>query len=417
MRVSVRATTDTINLGVLHKTSWKLPKLHLGFILGKTDKRMPLPDGHACQSNRRNENAPMTKRTKIAFVSRKWPPAMGGMETYSLKLSEALRSYCDVETLYLPGQKDGGVPSAGKLIVFGVMTALKLIFTRHPAQITHVADMASWPLALCARLRSPRSHRVLSAHGTDVSYPLRGGLKGTLYGAYLRLGARLLGHVGVVANSSATADAVRAYGYNTTHVVPLASDGRGEPVAKPKPAVLFSGRLVQRKGCAWFINNVLPKLPPEVTLDVAGTVWDAEERNALDEARVRYLGKLDQDALWQAYANALCVVVPNIDVPNGEFEGFGLVALEAAAAGGVVLASHHSGLKEAVIDEKTGFHLAPGDTAAWVEKIEEIANWTDTARLQFTTNAQKTCFAYYTWDRVARDTMAAYDVAMESKAA
>ena len=40
-------------------------------------------------------------------------------------------------------------------------------------------------------------------------------------------------------------------------VVPLATDMRpAGPIGRPKSFALFAGRLVERKGCAWFIRNV-----------------------------------------------------------------------------------------------------------------------------------------------------------------
>lgn len=353
----------------------------------------------------------MSEQPGILFVSRKWPPAMGGMETYSKALSDALRAHGDVETIVLPGQADGSVPGAGKLLWFGVTAALALLFRRRPPTVTHVADMASWPLALCARIRNLGGRQVLSAHGTDVSYPLRGGIKGRVYGAYLRLGAILLGPVTVLANSAATAEATRQFGYRDIVVIPLAAEVAADGAGERRRSLLFSGRLVTRKGCAWFVRNVMPLLPDDLTLDVAGTVWDDTEAKALDDPRVRYLGRLDQADVFRAYTEALCVVVPNIEMPNGEFEGFGLVALEAAAVGGVVLASRHDGLKEAVIDGVTGFHLPPGDAPAWAEKIREISGWDDDERVRFTRNAKQVCAEKFTWGRVAADTFAAYRVA------
>ncbi len=342
---------------------------------------------------------------------------MGGMETYSKELSEALGPYAEVKTVCLPGHADGGVPGTMELLRFGFRAAFGLLFARSPAQITHVADMASWPLAFCARIRALGGRQVLSAHGTDVSYPLRGGWRGRIYGAYLRLGALLLGPVTVIANSAATEAATRHFGYRNTVVVPLAADVAAGTTHDTRTSLLFSGRLVPRKGCAWFVHKVLPLLPENLTLDVAGTIWDPEEGAVLDHPRVTYLGRLDQDALWAAYAAALCVVVPNIDVPNGEFEGFGLVALEAAAAGGLVLASHHSGLKEAVIDDETGFQITPGDAQAWAEKILDVAGWSNTRRADFTTNAKAACAQHFNWDRVATDTLAAYGLEPLAKAA
>ncbi len=341
---------------------------------------------------------------------------MGGMETYSKELSDALKTYVKVETVVLPGHADGSVPGAWELLSFGFRTAFKLLFGRKSATITHVADMASWPLAMCARIRNPGGRQVLSAHGTDVSYPLRGGFKGRLYGSYLRVGAKLLGSPTIVANSAATAEAVRGYGFGDTVVVPLAAKVTAREGTSPRRSLLFCGRLIKLKGCAWFINEVLPLLPKTITLDVAGTAWDEVEASALNDPRVNYLGRLDQNTLWNSCAGALCVVVPNIDVPSGEFEGFGLVALEAAAAGGLVLASRQSGLKDAVIDGETGFLLPPGNAEAWAEKIREVLNWSEERRGSFVVNATEVCARRFTWDRVAIDTVAVYGIAHDNGA-
>lgn len=352
----------------------------------------------------------MTAPLKITFISRKWPPAMGGMETYSKKLSSHLRAHGEVEVIALPGHVDGSTPGPWELIRFGMETALSLLFASHPAPVTHIADMASWPLALAARLRRPSARRVLSAHGTDVSFPARGGAKGRLYGAYLKLGARLLGPVTVVANSAATASAAASLGYRDPVVVPLAAEME-QKITPPEvtgQAILFSGRLIPLKGCRWFIEAVLSQLPEMIVLEVAGTIWDSDEGAALQTPRVHYLGRLDQAELHRRMAAALCVVVPNIELENGEFEGFGLVAVEAAAAGGVVVAARHAGLKEAVKDGETGFLVAPGEADPWIDKISEIAGWRTEERVNFTARARAVAANYYTWERVARDVAAHY---------
>ncbi|MEM8788517.1 MAG: glycosyltransferase family 4 protein [Pseudomonadota bacterium] len=351
----------------------------------------------------------MSDRLRVTFVTRKWPPAMGGMETYSKALTDALRKDVDLRVIALPGNRDGSVPGTLALLRFGALTAVRLLMARRPDPITHIGDMASWPLGLCARLRRPGAQRVLSAHGTDVSYPLRGGVLGRLYGAYLRLGARLLGPTTVIANSAATAEEARVHGFRNTVVVPLAAYVRTQTIGYDgSRRMLFSGRLIPSKGLTWFAAEVLPQLPDDIGLDVAGTVWDEGERRALDDPRVRHVGHLDQQTLWQAYAKALCVVVPNVDRPNGGFEGFGLVAVEAAAAGGLVLVSNHSGLKDAAIHGETGFHLPPGDAAAWGAKIREIAEWDSARRSAFTQNARRVCETRFSWQRVADDTLRQY---------
>ena len=347
----------------------------------------------------------------VRFVTRKWPPTVGGMETYSARLAEGLDGRVALDLIHLPGIADGGAPSAPRLIGFGLRAAWALL-TRAPCDITHIADMAIWPLALAARLRSKRTRLVLSAHGTDVTFPRRGGWKARAYGAYLRLGARLLPAAEVIANSAHTAAAAAEHGFTRLHVVALATDlVAAEGIHADPDVVLFAGRLIPAKGCAWFIRNVLPRLPDPIHLQVAGTAWDADEAAALDQPRVRYLGPLDRAALRSAYAGALCTVVPNIDDPRRAGEGFGLIATEAAGAGGIPLVARRDGLVEAVIDGETGILLPPGDAAAWAAAILDLRGWDPGRRAAFLHGAALAVASHFSWDRVVRDVMLIYGIA------
>ena len=72
--------------------------------------------------------------------------------------------------------------------------------------------------------------------------------------------------------------------------------------------------------------------------------------------RIEYLGALDREALNREYARAAVVVMPS------RFEGLGMVALEAQAAGTPVAGFDVDGLRDAV---GVGGVLAPaGDLAA-----------------------------------------------------
>jgi glycosyltransferase involved in cell wall biosynthesis len=343
------------------------------------------------------------RRPILRFISRKWPPAVGGMETYSIRLTEALSAMHEVETIVLPGRPDGSSPKPIALLGFGLTVMFRLLRST-PADVTHVGDMASWPLALAARFRSRATTIVLSAHGTDVSFPLRGGVVARLYGLYLQIGAQLLPTSKVIANSRATAALAKRYGWTIAATVPLATDMQPPPfLADQGRNVLFVGRITPRKGCGWFIRNVLPLLPKDITLRVAGTIWDAAEAEALKDKRVEFCGPVYGDALALEYASALCVIVPTRD-----FEGFGLTAAEAAAVGGVVLAANHSGLRDALIDGKTGFHVPVDDADAWATKIMEIRCWSAEQRLRFIVGASSMARSHYSWERVARETLAAY---------
>jgi glycosyltransferase involved in cell wall biosynthesis len=345
----------------------------------------------------------------ILYVTRKWAPAMGGMETYSVKLTEQFARMHTVEVIALPGRADGLPPRAASLLRFPFTALARYLRRGRPPGVLHLGDMAVWPLGLLARLRRGNTRVVVSAHGTDVSYPRRGGVRGRLYGVYLRMGARLLSEARVIANSRSTADAAWENGWRDIAIVPLATDmPAAETDGTHDGAILFAGRLIKRKGCAWFVREVLPGLPSDLVLEVAGTVWDEQERSVLEDPRVEFLGNLDAAALRQAYARALCVILPNIPMANGQFEGFGLVAAEAAAAGGLVLAADHSGLREAVIDGETGFLITAGGAAAWQRKILEVSHWSVDQRRRFLESAMRKAREQYSWKRVAADTVAAY---------
>lgn len=352
----------------------------------------------------------MTERS-ILFLTRKWPPAVGGMETYSVKLTQALVRCTDapVQVMALPGRRNELPPTAIRLLAFGVISALRLLLRRRPPAILHVGDLALWPLGLFARLRSRRTQVAISVHGTDVAYPRRKGFGPRAYGYYLRTGSRLMRRAGVIANSDATREVAAETGWRTKQVVPLATDFAGPPpTGECDPYVLFAGRLVERKGCAWFVRNVLPLLPSHIRLKVAGTGWDESEWQVFDDPRVDFLGSLDGEALVEAYRRACCVVVPNIEPGSGEYEGFGLVATEAAAAGGVVVASRTGGLVQAVEDGITGILVTAGDASRWQTAIYRIASWTPGERQAFLLRSMEFCRSYYSWDRVASETLRAY---------
>ena len=345
----------------------------------------------------------------IMFVTRKWAPATGGMETYCVKLSEALARLEPIEVIALLGRPNGMPPGAFALFGFPITVLARYLKRRKQPRVVHLGDMAIWPLAIPALLWHNTSI-VLSAHGTDIVYGLRKHWRGRLYKFYLSLGARLLRRAKIIVNSHATAQAVHTAGWPAPKIVPLATDLHGicPEVTLGQQTILFAGRLIERKGCAWFIEYVLPHLPDGMKLDVIGTGWEEKEIAALDNPSVTYRGRVSADELHAAYASALCVVLPNIPVESGDFEGFGIIAPEAAAAGGIVLAARSGGLTDAVLDGETGFLLPAGDANAWLDKIAEVSRWDAAKRSSFSRRARAVAAENFNWDRVARETRAAY---------
>ncbi|HEY2922996.1 MAG TPA: glycosyltransferase family 4 protein, partial [Candidatus Binatia bacterium] len=82
------------------------------------------------------------------------------------------------------------------------------------------------------------------------------------------------------------------------------------------------------------------------------------------ENHVRFLGSLSDEDLVNLYHACDVVILPALDIKD-DIEGFGIVALEAAAAGKPVVATRVGGIPDGVEDGKSGALVSPGDYTAF----------------------------------------------------
>jgi len=339
----------------------------------------------------------------VRFITRKWAPAVGGMETYCIRLTGELSKTHRLDIMALPGKPDGDVPSTSALIGFGMKTAVRLLFAE-PAKIVHLGDVAIWPLGWIASLRHPKSRIILSAHGSDLNYAAKDTLLGQLYAAYIKLGARLLWQSKLIANSDWIAALAEQLGFQDVTKVALATDISSKTtIGLHNNCLLFAGRITPSKGLSFIVKDVLSRMQNPPKIRVAGTIWDEEEAKVLELPSVEYLGNLNSDKLIDEYGRAMAVVVPSLGK-----EGFGLVAAEAAACGAVVIASDHSGLAE-VVTADIGFLVDCNSPQDWIAAIEKVRSWPIEKRNSFVRNSQSKARSRYRWDRVAKETATVYD--------
>lgn len=349
---------------------------------------------------------------KVLLITRKWAPAVGGMETYSLELSKELSIICNLSVRALPGRPDGKPPAPLSLASF-VLSSMLFIAMRKRYDVIHIGDLVLWPLALVARIFQPSARLVITAYGLDIVYGSRKGLLPTIYRLYLALGVKLTSKkLCVIAISNATADLCRNAGLPNVAVVTLGVPPPNKQAADAcdiRPYVLFVGRLVKRKGAAWFAENVLPLIDRHIKMVVVGKQWDASEWHVISSnPRIEYQGVVTNKELFELRRAALVVLMPNISTGGNDIEGFGLTALEAAADGGVLLASGIEGIVDAVVDDKTGFLLPSEEPSAWAKKIDEIRSWSSEDRSLFIQKAHRIIESQYSWAQVARNTLKIY---------
>jgi glycosyltransferase involved in cell wall biosynthesis len=141
-------------------------------------------------------------------------------------------------------------------------------------------------------------------------------------------------------------------------------------IAKTPHSLLYVGRIDKRKGIEFLIRSmplVLRQIP-DAQLLVGGKGGYLEKMKSLVsrlglERNVTFLGFVPDDQLNALYNKAQCVVVPSI------FEGFGITAIEAIAAGTRVVGTDVDGIREILKSGEYG-RLAPyGNHHALAEAI------------------------------------------------
>lgn len=326
----------------------------------------------------------------ILFITRKYPPAIGGMEEFSRQLTAAY-----------PGPSRVCALRRGQrwLPLFLGSAVIQCAAARGRVSAIHLGDGL---LALAAPLFEALADApaVVTVHGQDVTRPFPG------YGGLVRMALRRLGPRRVVAVSTYTAGEVtRRCGFRPPVILngvdvarftriqraPDRAAARAALGLPPRgPLIVSVGRLVERKGIVWFASQVLPLLPRDVVFAVAGDGPELPRLRAVAaaEPRLVLLGPLPDVAVDRLYACADLFVAPNVPVP-GRPEGFGIAPAEAAAAGVPVLVAALEGLVD-MASVSGATLVAPADPAAWAVAVQSalaapprprppVRSWADVA--------------------------------------
>jgi phosphatidylinositol alpha-1,6-mannosyltransferase len=177
---------------------------------------------------------------------------------------------------------------------------------------------------------------------------------------------------------------------------------------KGRKVLLTVGRLIERKGVVHFLTEVMPKLLAARQDFCYLIIGEGPQRELIEtritslhlEDHVSLLGRVDDETLRAAYHLADLFVMPNIPVQN-DIEGFGLVALEAAAAGRYAVASRLDGIPEAIVSGQNGTLLDPLDSEAFAQTILELLE-DDERREALGAQAREFVRRRYSWDIIAR---------------
>lgn len=357
---------------------------------------------------------------RVLFLSRAFPPVIGGIENQNAGLAKYLPRYAEVTPL---------INTHGKkfLPFFVPWATIRALFLmrRHDAML--LGDGVLGPIGAFVSIFYPRKKFVSVIHGLDITYAKKKTLMSRVYRAVNIPSLKMLDRLIMVGNETIEQAIIAGIDRDKCVFIPngIEPDALHRHTDRAKLDELFGiktankkviarvGRFVRHKGVLWFLENVLARLPEEFAFVAAGGVVSnaaAGDANILPlcekiikrhhlEHRAFLLPNVSQDTLKTVFNTCDLYVSPNIPVP-GSLEGFGINLLEAASCEKVVLAANHEGLKDAIIEGKNGFLLPPGDATTWTKKIKELAG--DNVFLKsFGASARRYTAEHFSWNGIA----------------
>ena len=340
-------------------------------------------------------------RPRILLVTRNLPPLVGGMERLNWHMAEELARIADVRVIGPAGSaalapagvdvREAPVKPLWKFLWRARQLARREARTWRP-EIVLAGSGLTAPLARSAA-RQCSARTCVYAHGLDiaVAHPVYR----ALWLPAIRAADR------VIANSHPTAALCRRAGVASDRIgivhpgVDLppsvqsgnqAADFRQRHGLGDRPLLLSVGRLSSRKGLREFVSNAMPRIVaarPDVLLLIVGDApvqalhAQAQTRESIQAAadaagvggNLRFLGVItDYTELGSVYYAADVHVFPVREIA-GDPEGFGMVAIEAAAHGLPTVAFAAGGVVDAVSKGESG-HLVPvGDYAGFADSV------------------------------------------------
>ncbi|MDD3498002.1 MAG: glycosyltransferase family 4 protein [Candidatus Moranbacteria bacterium] len=360
------------------------------------------------------------KNFKILFISRAYPPVIGGIENQNYGIGKALSQIAEVRIIANRRGK--------KFLPFFILSAyFQSLFSLWKYDVVLFGDGVLSPLGPLLKLFHPKKRFFSIIHGLDITYAQKNTFLGKIYRKINIPSLKKLDKLIMVGNHTIS-EAEKAgipkekcffipNGFDLYSIYEKHSRKELEDLLnirlEGKKVMLRVGRFVRHKGLLWFIKNVMPKLSSDYVLIAAGgrvarkTAGDSDIYPECEkvikelglENRVFLFANMPQEKMNVLFNAVDIFISPNIKVP-GSMEGFGINAIEGAACRKVVVASRLEGLRDAIYDGKNGFLVDPEDADKWKRKIEAIME-ADDFRSAFGERAQKFTIENFSWQKIA----------------
>ena len=343
---------------------------------------------------------------RILVITRNLPPLVGGMERLNWHMIDQLAKHADIAVV-CPDETVGSLPQSvnyslsaplkplSRFLSFSFIKIIKIARKFNPDIIIAGSGLMTPHAIVASKICGAKSIGYM--HGLDVS------VEHPVYKSCWRPAIRSLNRV--IANSTPTASLLKQIGV-AAHKIGIVHPGVAMPHQSSDEQItdfknrhklqgydvlLSVGRLTTRKGLKEFVQHALPYIVqqrPNVLLLVLGDAPHnsilanhqtpaeimAEARKHGIEGHIHFIGTItDPTELSLAYYSADVHIFP-VRTLKGDPEGFGMVAIEAAAHGLPTVAFATGGIVDAVEEGVSGYLVAPDDYNALAAKTVSMLN-------------------------------------------
>lgn len=375
----------------------------------------------------------------ILVITWNFPPRRGGIENLIGRLCIGLRKKHAVFVITSHSASDPSMngaifrPRWRGLLMFFLYALFRgaVVLYRNPnIEVILGGSALVTPLVLIlARLFRRRA--VVQTHGLDLIYPKI--VYQLLCVRWIRFCDR------IIANSRYTASSAEQKGARASSIVVVppgvnwerfSSSAGIQPVKRRlglegKKILLFIGRLARRKGVKEFIQGSFPQIVqavPTVCFVIVGdnpreslthredllTEIQATIAELGLETHVRLIGWVDNGEVVRICQIADLLVLPVLPMES-DVEGFGIVVLEAAAAGTPAVATRSGGIPDAIEHGRSGILVEPGDYEGLSQSIVTLL--TDEGRRRAMGEyAKKRAKEAFSWETILEK----YEIALSS---
>jgi phosphatidylinositol alpha-1,6-mannosyltransferase len=348
-------------------------------------------------------------KRKILFITRRYPPAIGGIETHCYQLYNkliekraiklvALRKKSKIHlTWFLPFSFIVGLKEImlGKVDViyladgvvgflapfFKFFTKLNIVVTIYGLEMTYKNPVAQWLM-------------IRGARACDKVAVISENTRNTTLGLGVDPDRIVLIYVGIQPPETQDSECkMLREEFESEHGISFGKDR----------VLLNFGRLIPRKGVAAFLEKGMPLLDHDIKLIIGGDgidfqkICNIRDRDNLHD-RVIILKRPSDETIAMLRRSCDLFIFPNVPFPN-DIEGFGMTQLESMYSGVPVVAFAVDALVESV--REGGYLIKPNDYQAFVNQIHDYFNLPQEQKDAKREEARAYVRREYSWDKNA----------------